>query len=167
MKPETYKKTTEIIIKMIDYFGKDVKRINHALKVNAFARIIASSEKISEEEDIIIQYSSILHDIGIKNAEKKYGSAAGKYQEIEGPKIAGQILAEAGVAENIIERVCFITGRHHSYNKIDGPDFQIIAEADFIVNIYEDNMRDDAVKSVYNKIFKTDSGKKLLREMYG
>ena len=79
MKPETYKKTTEIIIKMIDYFGKDVKRINHALKVNAFARIIASSEKISEEEDIIIQYSSILHDIGIKNAEKKYGSAAGKY----------------------------------------------------------------------------------------
>ena len=62
-------KITEI---MIQYFGHDVRRINHALKVYSFAKCIAQNEKISETKLLIVEISAILHDIGIKNAEIKY-----------------------------------------------------------------------------------------------
>lgn len=57
-------------------------------------------------------------------------------------------------------------GNHHSYNKIDGIDFQIIVESDFLVNIFEDNISLKAVKNIDERIFKTDSGKKLLKTLY-
>jgi hypothetical protein len=49
---------------------------------------------------------------------------------------------------------------------MDGLDYQILVEADFLVNIYEDQLSEDAIDSVYRKIFKTDTGKKLLKEIY-
>jgi HD superfamily phosphodiesterase len=153
--------------KMIDYFGHDAKRINHALKVLSFAQIIAKSQSFDDTTNGIIGYAAILHDIGIKEAESKHQSTDGKYQELEGPPLARQMLSELKISENIIDRVCFIIGNHHSYSKIDGLDFQILVEADFIVNIFEDAMQADVVESIGKRIFKTDSGKKLLRTMYG
>lgn len=151
---------------MIAHFGHDVRRINHALKVHAFATLIACREV----EDIylreIIGITALLHDIGIPEAERKYNSPAGNYQQIEGPPVARQILSDLKVPAEIIDRVCFITGNHHTYNKIDGIDFQILVEADFLVNIYEDEMKREAVESVRGKIFRTQSGKGLLDSMY-
>lgn len=62
--------TTTIIEKMIQYFGTDVRRINHALKVYGFARCIARKEKLTENELFIVDIVAILHDIGIIEAEK-------------------------------------------------------------------------------------------------
>jgi HD superfamily phosphodiesterase len=120
---------------------------------------------IKKTKDIII-YTAILHDIGIKEAEKKYNSSAGKYQEIEGPKIAYEMLSDLKISKEIIERVCFIIGNHHSYTKINGIDFQIIVEADLIVNIFEDNMNKEAIKNINNSLFITESGKKLIKTIY-
>jgi uncharacterized protein len=157
---------TETLTRMIDYFGTDVRRINHALKVNSFARLIGQKEGLASDILEIIDLSSILHDIGIPVSEQKYGSCIGKYQEIEGPPIAREILENLGVRPEIIDRVCYLIGNHHTYTKIDGIDFQILVEADFLVNIYEDEMSEGAVISAKDKYFKTSAGKKLIESLY-
>ena len=57
-------------------------------------------------------------------------------------------------------------GHHHTYKNIEGMDYQILVEADFLVNIYEDEIKKDAVEYVKSNIFKTESGKQLLTNMY-
>jgi HD superfamily phosphodiesterase len=151
---------------MIHYFGHDVRRINHALKVHALATLIGSRESVDRRLLEIISYTALLHDIGIHEAERKYNSTAGNYQQIEGPPIARKILSDLGVPNDIIDRVCFITANHHTYTKIDGIDFQILVEADFLVNIYEDEMKSEAIGSINKKIFRTNAGKNLLNSMY-
>jgi len=123
---------------MIRYFQNDVRRINHALKVYDFAGLIAEESGVDDEKRQIIGITALLHDIGIKEAERKYNSSASRYQEQEGPAIATEILAPCHLDRKILDRICYIIGNHHTYTKIDGTDFQILVEADFIVNIYED-----------------------------
>lgn len=156
----------KITKEMINYFNKDVKRINHALKVYSFCKTIGALEQLNDNELMIVNLSGILHDIGIKEAEKKYNSSSGPYQEKEGPAIAKEIINKYDIDKNIIERVCYIIGHHHSYSKIDGLDFQILVEADFLVNIYEDEMDKNAITSVKNKYFKTKTGSTILEDMY-
>jgi HD superfamily phosphodiesterase len=156
----------KIIEKVVLYLKNDVKRINHVLKVHAFAKLISSREGIVPRENKIIELASILHDIGIKEAERKYQSTAGKYQELEGPPIAKDLLLACGVEQSIIERVCFLVGNHHSYQKTDGIDFQILVEADFIVNICEDGIENSNILNIAEKYIKTDSGKKFIKSMY-
>lgn len=155
-----------IIAEMIRYFQDDVRRINHALKVDGFAAAISGREGVLAKDATVISLAAALHDIGIKEAERKYNSTAGKYQEIEGPPLAKSILQRNGIDESIIERVCFLIGHHHSYQKIDGLDFQILVEADFLVNIFEDNLDRNAIKSIREKYFKTETGIGMLDAMY-
>ena len=49
---------------------------------------------------------------------------------------------------------------------IDGIDFQILVEADFLVNIFEDSLGREAIESIGVRIFKTEGGKSLLKTMY-
>lgn len=151
---------------MISYFNGDVVRINHALKVHNFAKGIGVIENISEDKLFVLEIAAILHDIGIKESEKKYNSSAGNYQQIEGPPVALQILDEFKLSEELLERVCFIIGNHHTYNRIDDIDFQILVEADFLVNIFEDRIQKEHLDIVMNMIFKTVCGKKYLKDMY-
>jgi len=156
----------KITMEMIKYFNKDVIRINHALKVHSFCSTISNLEQLSEKEQLIVNLSGILHDIGIKEAERKYNSSAGPYQEQEGPAIAKQIIEKYTLDKEILERVCYIVGHHHSYSKIDGKDFQILVEADFLVNIYEDEIGKAEVAGIRSKYFKTQSGLEILQYMY-
>jgi len=151
---------------MIRYFQNDVRRINHALKVYDFACLIAEESGVDDEKRQVIGIAALLHDIGIKEAERKYHSSASRYQEEEGPAIAREILAPRHLDEKIVDRICYIIGNHHTYTKIDGTDFQILVEADFIVNIYEDEMKPDVIQSIKTKIFKTEAGTRLLEGMY-
>lgn len=151
---------------MINYFNNDVRRINHALKVQSFCRIICGLEQLNEREQEIVNLAGILHDIGIKEAERKYNSSAGSYQEKEGPPIAEEIMKKNCIHNEIAERVCYIVGHHHSYNRIDGIDFQILVEADFLVNIFEDQIDRVSAASIKNKYFKTETGIELLEKMY-
>ena len=156
----------EVMKKMIEYFQTDVRRINHALKVVDFAEIISDDQSLDQKNKEIIIYAAILHDIGIKKAEKKYNSSIGKYQEIEGPSIAREMLSDLNISEEIIASACYIIGNHHSYTKIDSIDFQIIVEADMLVNIFEDNMSNEAIENIKENVFKTEAGKKLISTMY-
>ena len=60
----------------------------------------------------------------------------------------------------------YIIGNHHSYSKIDGIDFQIVVESDFLVNIYEDEIGKSEIESIKNRIFKTKEGISILEIMY-
>ncbi|OBR91358.1 MULTISPECIES: HD domain-containing protein [Clostridium] len=152
--------------KMILYFGNDIKRINHALKVYGFSKTIGQLEGLNNNEMLILELASILHDIGIKESERKYNSSAGNYQEIEGPPVAKELLKEIDLDDTIIERVCFLIGNHHSYNKIDKIDLQILIESDFLVNAYEDNIKISDIEYMKSKYFKTSTGKELLNSIY-
>lgn len=156
-----------ILLDMIRYFGHDTRRVNHALKVYAFAQAISGLEMQHETDRLVTNLAALLHDIGIHEAERKYGSTAGKYQELEGPPIAGSILEARHMDKDIIERVCHLVGHHHSYHLIDGLDFQILIEADFLVNIHEDEMGSEQIISIRHKYFKTGTGLKLLSDLYG
>lgn len=157
---------TPVMGDMIRYFQHDVRRINHALKVYNFADLISKETNIDEQKHLIVCITGLLHDIGIIEAERKYQSSSGKHQEIEGPPIARGILLPYGLDETAVERVCFIIGNHHSYSKIDDIDFQILVEADFLVNIFEDSMNKESVQNIKETIFKTESGIRLLEGMY-
>ena len=55
---------------------------------------------------------------------------------------------------------------NHTYNKIDEIDYQILVEADFLVNIMEDGLSKEAALKAYHSIFKTTCGKMICREMF-
>lgn len=76
-------------------------------------------------------------------------------------------MSELKISETVKDRVCFLISRHHTYKDIDSIDWQILVEADFIVNLYEDNESVDTINRVYENVFKTDSGKKLLSQVFG
>ncbi len=149
---------------MIKYNHGDKKRINHALKVHSYAKTIASLEKINEYDLFNLESAAILHDIGIKVCEEKYGSSNGKLQEKEGPAVAREILEKLNY-ENI-NRILFLIGHHHTYTNILGMDYQILIEADFLVNFEEENTSKEAIKKVYENIFKTKTGKEFCREIF-
>ena len=160
------KKINDIFYKMIEYFDGDIKRINHFTKVFGFAKAIAEGENVDENTLKIIEATALVHDIGIKLSEQKYNSSSGIYQEKEGPAEAKTLLSSLGYDDEFIERVCFIVGHHHTYTNIVGIDYQIIVEADFIVNIFEDNIEEKSILSIKEKIFKTKTGIYLLEKMY-
>lgn len=140
-----------VINKMIEYYQNDPKRINHFLKVYSFCKAIGYGEELDERTQYTVELSGVVHDIGIKISEEKYGSSAGKYQEQEGPALADKLLRQLNVENEIIERVCFLVGHHHTYNAVDGIDYQILIEADFLVNAYEDNLSKAAILNIKNK----------------
>lgn len=156
-----------LILKMMEYYAGRPKQIQHFMKVYAYAKLIGEMEHISPEFQRILETAAITHDIGIRASEIKYGNSSGKNQELEGPPEARKMLWELGYDEELIQRVCYLIGHHHTYQKIDGIDYQILVEADFLVNLYENGNDSQAVKTALERIFVTETGKTLCRTMFG
>lgn len=137
--------------------------IEHTEKVLSTAEGIAAGEGITGFLRDVVVLSAVFHDIGIPESLKKYGSLEARYQEQEGPAVARELMNEIGIRPDITERVCFIVGNHHTETSIDGIDFRIIWEADFIVNIEEGNVvvEQENFKKEFEKNIKTKTGRKL------
>lgn len=155
-----------IISEMVHYNLSDARRINHFMKVYAFAKAIGELENLDVATQEILEIAAITHDIGIKNSELKYGSSAGNYQQIEGPPEAEKMLRELGIADDVVSRVSWLIAHHHTYHDIKELDYQILVEADFLVNAFEDEMSKEAILSVKDKIFKTKSGIDFLETLF-
>lgn len=160
-------KINELVTAMITLYHDDPKRIHHFMKVYAFASAIAQSEQVNALLQTRIEAAALVHDIGIHAAERKYRSAAGAYQEKEGPPLARAMLMTIGFSDSLIDRVCFLVGHHHTYTEIDGIDFHILVEADFLVNAREEKMTKKAITHFRNVYFQTETGKQYLDETYG
>ncbi len=150
--------------RMFNYFAGDPKRCQHFLKVHAFAKYIGRKEKLDDKTLFILEAAALVHDCGIKPAEEKYGKCDGKLQEAEGPAAAKKLLF--GFTEEDAERICYLVAHHHTYDNMEGADYQILVEADFLVNFYEDNLPKEKMAETVGKIFKTETAIKLAREMY-
>lgn len=158
---------SSLIDEMIAYDKGDPRRIQHFMKVHDFARTIGQLDGLDEQTLYILESAAVVHDIGIHVCEEKYGSCEGKLQEKEGPALAKELLERLGYEQEVINRICYLVGHHHTYTNIDGVDYQILVEADFLVNMYEDGVSPDAVRKAYQNIFKTESGRKICRNMFG
>ena len=156
-----------LAMKMIQYYNGDPNRIQHFMKVHSYARLIAVSEQVDTRLLFITEAAAIVHDIGIKLCEQKYGKCEGKLQEIEGPPLAEEMMNELGFAPEVVKRISYLVGHHHTYDNIDGMDYQILVEADFLVNFFEDGIDKDSIRTTYKKIFKTETGRWICREMFG
>ena len=159
----------KLIAEMKKVFASDSRRVTHALKVLEHAENIMDK---AQADPIVVVAAAVLHDIGIHAVEEKYGNAAGKYQEIEGPPIAREILENIDIKPVIskerIQHICRIIANHHSARDIDSPEFSIIWDADHIVNLAEikSSKTQDELGAYIQKVFRTDAGRDLARELY-
>jgi len=172
-------------LSMLEYYGGDPRRAQHFLKVHAFARTIAIGEGLDGETRFVLEAAALTHDIGIRAADEKFGYNTGKLQEEMGPEPARKMLTQLGFTSSQIDRVCWLIAHHHTYKDVVGADYQILLEADFFVNTYEeaadrglamakagDTESEIAVEmhrnaeAAYKNIFVTETGKKLFAQMF-
>ena len=157
----------QLHLAMIELYKGDAKRIQHFCKVHSYAKLIAETENVDKNCLFTIEAAALTHDIGIHICEEKYGNCNGKLQEKEGPAIAEKLLGELGFDRKVSERVQYLIAHHHTYGNINEMDYQILVEADFLVNIMEEGSSKEAALKAYQNIFKTSCGKKICREMFG
>lgn len=156
-----------LISNMMEYDAGDAKRIQHFIKVHYFSCLIGTLEKLDSDTLFILEAAAIVHDIGIHVCEEKYGVCDGKHQEQEGPSEARALLTKTGgYTSGQIDRICWLVGHHHTYHDIEGKDYQILVEADFLVNMYEDHFTEEAVKKVRDHVFKTKTGIQLIDTIF-
>lgn len=157
----------QLILKMTDFNKGDAKRIQHFVKVYEFAHTIGGLENLDGGVQKILDIAAILHDIGIRPSEEKYGRCDGKLQEQEGPVYAEKMLEEfPEITKEETDRVLFLIGHHHTYTGVDGADYRILLEADFLVNAYEDGLDKESIYAFRKNVFRTKTGIELLNKMF-
>ena len=138
---------SQLTMAMVTLYSGDPKRIQHFMKVYAFAKMIAEEEQLGAKQREIVEAAALVHDIGIHAAERA-------------------MLMALDFSPALINRVCDMVAHHHSYDKIDEVDLQILIEADFMVNAYEDGLPKRNIKSFRDKIFRTETGIHYLNELF-
>jgi HD superfamily phosphodiesterase len=171
MPPELLAKKKELLVERVPiemkrYFEGDFKRIGHATKVARYAAKICKEENA---HPVVTTISAYLHDIGIKEAERKHGSSSPKYQHAEGPPVAREILEKLGAEEGIIDEVCDIIGHHHTPRDEETANFKVIYDADLIANL-EEKQKDNPsssenLENIIEKSFLTKSGQDIARSV--
>lgn len=157
--------------KMIAFYDREsgekrLHDIRHFMKVWGFARVIGCSEGLDERTQETLELSAVVHDIACPLCRKKYGNTNGKAQESEGRILAGEFYQEFPIPEEERDRIVFLVSHHHTYTGVDGRDWQILLEADFLVNADESAMDECAIRAFEKNVFRTRTGLSLLHAMY-
>lgn len=157
---------SQIMEKMIAFSNGNIHDIDHFVRVWTYAKTIAELEEIDSETQFILEAAAITHDIACPRCREKYGNTNGKYQEEEGVPLVRAFLSDSGMSVPQIDRVAFLVGHHHTYTAIDGIDWQILIEADYIANAAENGYSREEIKGSIQKIMKTESGIRLIRSVF-
>ena len=157
---------SRLLSRMTAYSNGNFHDINHFLKVWAYARAIGLQEQPPPEVQTTLEAAAIVHDIACPLCREKYGSTHGPYQEAEGAVLAAEFLQDSGLSQSVIDRVVYLVGHHHTYTGVDGADYQILLEADYLVNAEESGYTPEAIRSVRETVFKTAAGTALLDSLY-
>ena len=155
-----------IAAKMIEISRGDLHDIEHFLKVHAYARLIGQLEGLQPDCQLILEAAALLHDIACPLCRQTYGNANGKHQEQLGMPLAREFLAEFELPAEAVDRIVFLVGHHHTLTGVDGPDYQILLEADYLVNAEEIGLAEANIRHMGETIFKTGTGKQLLQSLY-
>lgn len=150
---------------MVQYFGDDQRRIEHALRVSTHAQNLLA---YIEADPVLTMTAAYLHDIGIHEAERKHGSNAGNWQELEGPPIARAILASLDADDSFIDAAAEIIGNHHTAGAVDVPEFRILWDADALVNFAGafSNKTDEQIDEILHKHMVTEPGFRMARKLF-
>ena len=144
---------------MIAYFDSE-GYIQHALKVFGYAQGIIAGENVTGKEKEALLYAALFHDVGIPAGIAQCGSGAGPIQERLGAPIAMEMTRKYVQDEDVIARVGYLVGHHHSFGVKGQRDLQILFEADWLVNLIESADQYDK-EVVFNKHFETKTGKEF------
>ncbi|MBR0100763.1 MAG: HD domain-containing protein [Treponema sp.] len=155
-------KIAKLTEKMIDFSKGNHHDITHFLQVWAFAKTIGNLEGLDEETQFILEAAALVHDIACPLCREKYGNTNGKMQEKEGEILVRDFFSTTDFSSRQIERIAYLVGHHHTFKDVDGTDYQILLEADYLENAIENNYSKENVENFLKRICMTDSGKKLI-----
>ena len=131
-----------------------------------YAKTIGELEKMEPGEQFILEAAAVTNDIACPLCREKYGNTNGKHQEREGEILVRTFLADTGMTAKQIDRVAFLVGHHHTFTDIDGKDWQVLAKADYIANASENGYSRENIQNFMNRVIKTESGRKLVRDIF-
>lgn len=156
-----------IAAKMIEISQGNLHDIEHFLKVHAYARLIGQLEQLAPDRQFILEAAALLHDIACPLCRQTYGHTHGKQQELLGMPLAQEFLSTFDLPAETVERIVFLVGHHHTLTEVDGPDYQILLEADYLVNASESSDSPAKLRHAQQALFRTQSGLALFRSVYG
>ena len=157
---------SQIMEKMIAFSNGNLHDMNHLMCVWTYAKTIGELEGLDRRTQETLEIAAITHDIACPLCREKYGNSAGYLQEQEGPALVKDFLKNYSLDEAFIERVAYLVGHHHTYKDVDGLDYQILLEADFLVNGDESNLTKEAIEKMKKNVFKTKTGIELLNHIF-
>lgn len=158
---------SEIMEKMITFSDGNLHDIDHVIRVWTYAKLIGEQEKLDTDTQFILEVAAITHDIACPLCREKYGNTNGKLQESEGEQLAEVFLIDSGLGREQIERVKYLVGHHHTLTDIDGMDYQILIEADYIANASENGYSDENIRNFLRRICATRTGARLICAIFG
>lgn len=158
---------SEIMKRMIEFSNGNLHDINHFMKVFTYARTIGNIERLDDKTQFILEVAAITHDIACPLCREKYGNTNGKYQEQEGIALVRKFLDNTDLSDNQIDRIAYLVGHHHKLMNIKEMDYQILIEADYLVNADESSYSKSNIEITKQKIFKTKTGISILESVYG
>lgn len=159
-------KLYEAIEKMILFYQGNQHDINHFLKVYAYAGMIGRAENLDDDTLEILELAAVVHDIACPLCRKKYGNTKGSYQEAESEELLRNFFEGSMLEEEKRERIIYLVCHHHTYTNVEGTDHRILLEADFLVNAEEGSVSREVIEKMYENVYRTTTGKRVLRELY-
>ena len=150
---------------MIESYGSQ-RDINHFIKVWTYAKTIGELEGLDEITQQTLEYAAVVHDIACPRLRAELGICPGTNQQELGGPMAKEFYEGSGLPENMIERIVYLVEHHHRFKNVDGLDYQILLEADFLVNAGEQEKYHKNIQVFHDKVFKTKSGIELLEAIY-
>lgn len=156
----------ELMEKMIVYSNGNKHDIAHFLKVWGYCRTIGQGEHLDEETQKTLEMAAIVHDIACPLCRMKYGNTNGKHQEEESEHLLRDFFQDTDVEKERLERIIYLVSHHHTYTNVDGLDYRILLEGDFLVNADESNYSDEQIQNAKENFYQTETGIKLLESIY-
>ena len=140
-------KIAAAIEKMTDFYKGNIHDIYHFLKVWAFAKNIGEAEGLDPKTQETLEMAAVVHDIAC-------------------PLCREEFFKDVPAGELDVERITWLVTHHHTYTNVEGMDYQILLEADFLVNAGESEYSKQAIENFCRKVFRTEAGTHLLKSMF-
>ena len=156
----------QIMERMIAFSDGNFHDIDHLIRVWTYAKTIGELEGLDANKQNILEVAAITHDIACPLSREKYGNTNGKHQEEEGAPLVRAFLSDFGLSDEQLDRITYLVGHHHTFHGIEGIDYQILIEADYIANASENGYSRENVTNFLDKFMKTETGKRLARAVF-
>jgi uncharacterized protein len=152
--------------KMIAFYDGNLHDIDHFIKVWALAKTIGELEGLDCKTQQTLELAAVVHDIACPKCREKYGNTNGKYQELESSPLVEAFFDGLADEDTDVARISWLVSHHHTYTGVDGLDYRILLEADYLVNAGESGYSTAAIKKAQETVFRTAAGLRLLNDMF-